>query len=279
MKVPFEGIKLRLLTSGLSPEDFLALAAGEKKELTVETAALHTLSGGGAFDVFAKGLLPYAEADSTALAGTLAYESNKLSMNINGAQAATVAKALSKRTRLGGSCTGSKLNAILGAISNCQRLATSAASAASAGTKLDTYFKSTSDSVKSTVSARLRAVAADCSGSSSATTTNCNDPYGSCTGSVLAYTLPAQKSIYYCDSFFSRIPALTSSCHAQDQATSVLHEETHADSVYNPGTVDYAYGYSAATTLSTSQALLNADSYALYANGKSAILTYILRRD
>lgn len=68
-KVPFEGIKIRLLTSGLSADDFVTLAAGETKELTVETAALHTLDDGGDFDVFAKGLLPFADADSTELAG------------------------------------------------------------------------------------------------------------------------------------------------------------------------------------------------------------------
>lgn len=38
---------------------------------------------------------------------------------------------------------------------------------------------------------------------------------------------------------------------------------------YSPGTEDNGYGYSAATALSSSAAVLNADSYALYANGKS----------
>jgi hypothetical protein len=46
-----------------------------------------------------------------------------------------------------------------------------------------------------------------------------------------------------------------------------LHEETHAPGVYSPGTEDNGYGYSAATSLSSYDAVLNADSYALYANG------------
>ena len=71
----------------------------------------------------------------------------------------------------------------------------------------------------------------------------------------------------YCPLFFSDLPGLTGSCHAQDQATTVLHEETHAPGVYSPGTEDNGYGYSAATSLSSSRAVLNADSYALYANG------------
>lgn len=60
---------------------------------------------------------------------------------------------------------------------------------------------------------------------------------------------------------------MTGTCHAQDQATTVLHEETHAPAVYSPGTEDNGYGYSAATALTSARAVLNADSYALYANG------------
>ena len=55
---------------------------------------------------------------------------------------------------------------------------------------------------------------------------------------------------------------------AQDQATTVLHEFAHAPGVYSPGTDDLGYGYAAATALTTAQALNNADSFALYANGE-----------
>ncbi|KAF2133668.1 neutral protease 2-like protein [Dothidotthia symphoricarpi CBS 119687] len=265
-KVPFEGIKVRLLTSGLSADDFLSLAAGETKELTVETAALHTLDAGGDFDIFAKGLLPFAEEGSTELAGSFNYESNKLAMSIDGAQAAQVAKALTKRTVIGSSCTGTRLSTVRTALSNCARLATSAATAATAGTKLTTYFKSTTTATRNTVAARLRAVSTDCGGTSSRTSTNCNDPYGGCASNVLAYTVPSANFITYCPIFFSDLPALSSTCHGQDQATTVLHEETHAPGVYSPGTDDLGYGYAAATRLSTANALNNADSFALYAN-------------
>jgi deuterolysin len=256
------------LTTGLSSEDFTSLAVGETKTVTVETAALHSLNEGGDFDVYAEGLIPYAEADSTELSGSYSYSSNKLTMTVDGAIAATVEKALAKRTVIGSSCTGTKLSTIRTALSNCQRLASSAASAASAGTKLSTYYKSTTTSTKNTVNARLTAVARDCGGTGSATTTNCNDPYGGCSSNVLAYTVPSANFITYCPLFFSALPALASSCHQQDQATTVLHEETHAPGVYSPGTDDLAYGYNAAIQLSTSQALNNADTYALYANGK-----------
>jgi deuterolysin len=266
-KVAFEGIRIRLLTSALSADDFVALGAGETKEITVETAALHAINEGGEFDVFAEGLIPFAKVDSTELVGSVPYESNKLSMSIDGAVAATVEKALAKRTVIGSSCTGTKLTAIRTALSNCARLATSAASAASAGTKLTTYFKTTATATRNTIVARLNAVSSDCGGTGSRTTTNCNDPYSGCSSNVLAYTVPSANFITYCPLFFSALPALTSSCHAQDQATTVLHEETHAPGVYSPGTQDNGYGYAAATALSANAALNNADSYALYANG------------
>lgn len=189
-------------------------------------------------------------------------------MSVDGAVAATVAKAITKRTTVGSSCTGTKLSAIKTALSNCQKQASAAASAASAGTKLDTYFKSTSSSTKDEVSKRLTAVATDCGSTSRTTSTNCNDPYNGCSSNVLAYTLPSQNFITYCDIFFNQLPAVASRCHGQDQATTVLHEETHAEGVYSPGTDDLGYGFAAASQLSTSRALNNADSYALYANGK-----------
>jgi deuterolysin len=256
------------LTSGLAAEDFVALKAGETKEVTVEAAALHSLTEGGDFEVFASGLIPFAEENSTELSGTLPYDSEKLTITVDGAQAAKVTKALdlSKRSSVKSSCTGSKLSAVRTALSNCNKLATSAASAAAAGTKLSTYFKSTAASTKNTVSARLTAVARDCGSTSSTTTTNCDDQYSGCSSNVLAYTVPSTSYITYCPIFFSELPAVASTCHAQDQATTVLHEETHANSVYSPGTDDLGYGYSAASRLTTQQALNNADSYALYAN-------------
>lgn len=42
----------------------------------------------------------------------------------------------------------------------------------------------------------------------------------------------------------------------------------HAPAVYSPYCQDNAYGYAAAMRLTTAQAVLNADSYALYANGE-----------
>jgi deuterolysin len=180
-------------------------------------------------------------------------------------------QSLSKRTAIQGDCSGTKLTAIRTALSNCNRLATAAATAATSGSAstFQTYFKTTASGTRSTVAARLRAVASDCASTTGGKTrTYCTDVYGGCASGVLAYTLPSNNYIAYCPLFFNQLPALTGSCHAQDQATTVLHEETHAPAVYSPGTQDNGYGYSAATSLTAARALANADSYALYANGK-----------
>jgi len=252
--------------------------AGETIETEVELAELYEMNENGAYSVLAAGAMPYAELNSTELKGdALSYSSNTISLDVDAAKAAAVPFAvdvIAKRTAVQSDCTGSKRSAVLTALSNCNRLATAAATAATSGSasKFNEYFKTTSSTTRSTVAARLRAVASDCASSTGgATRTYCTDIYGGCSSNVLAYTLPSYNYIVYCPLFFSDLPGLTAQCHAQDQATTALHEETHAPAVYSPGTQDNGYGYSAATALSSSRAVLNADSYALYANGKSRV--------
>jgi deuterolysin len=67
-----------------------------------------------------------------------------------------------------------------------------------------------------------------------------------------------------CPLFFSGLTALSRQCHAQDQATTVLHEMTHLTQV--KGTSDYGgYGYNFVRSLSASQNLNHADTYTLFA--------------
>ena len=82
----------------------------------------------------------------------------------------------------------------------------------------------------------------------------------------MAYTYPSRNTISNCNLYYETLPGLTNRCNDQDQATTTLHEFTHAPAVYNPNAVDYGYGYYAATSLDSEAAILNADSYALYAN-------------
>ncbi|KAL4999440.1 neutral protease 2 [Aspergillus recurvatus] len=267
-EVEFQGIKYRVQTSDLADEVLTSLAPGATFEDEFDIATTSDLSSGGPITIRSEGTVPLVTEKS--VTGSLPYTSNELTIDVDGAEAAkieTIGSTLSKRTRVA-SCSGSRATALQTALRNAASLATRAASAASqGGTTFRTFFKSDSASTRNTVAARLRAVASEASSTSSGSTTYyCSDAYGYCSSNVLAYTLPAYNIIANCDIYYSYLPALTSSCYAQDQATTTLHEFTHAPGVYSPGTEDFGYGYNAATALSTSQALNNADSYALFAN-------------
>jgi len=120
------------------------------------------------------------------------------------------------------------------------------------------------------VTARLKAVADECNSSTSGVTSyHCRDTYRGCTNSnVLAYTVPSQNYIVNCPLYFNALQPLAKRCHQQDQATTTLHEMTHAPKVFIPGTDDKGYGYAAASKLDSTQALNNADTYALFTNGE-----------
>ncbi|KAI0121180.1 deuterolysin metalloprotease [Xylariales sp. AK1849] len=263
--VPFAGIRLRVTNAGFTEDAFQTIAAGETVESLFDAGELHDLSAGGDFSLVSSGVLSYAEANSTEIAGAVPFSSNSVSATVNGVEARDVQMAfISKRTKVQSDCTGAKLTAQDKAISNCAALAKAAASAATSNTaKVVEYFKSSSAS--STLVTVFNKVASECGSTSSGVSKQyCTDVYSSCSSNVLAYTLPSGSYMVSCPLYFNDLPALTKTCHAQDQATTTLHEVTHLTQI--KGTQDLGYGYSAATKLSASQALNNADSYALFAN-------------
>jgi deuterolysin len=247
----FAGIFQRLSYDNPAPESFRAIHAGETLAIEVELAELYDMNVDGPYDISTAGRMYYAEA----------FKAQMHSKAVD---------KIAKRTELQSDCTNDRLAAIQTALGNCQMLATNAAADAASNetSRFNEYFKTTDQSTRDTVAERLQAVAADCNTTASGPTrTYCTDVYSGCASNVLAYTLPAYNYIAYCPLFFDNLPALTNTCHNQDQATTVLHEETHAPDVYAPGTLDNAYGYDAAMDLSTDGAVNNADTYALYANG------------
>jgi deuterolysin len=264
-KVSFQGIKLRLMTSNLAEEAFQVIAAGETVEAEFDIGKVHDLKAGGDFDVVAAGSISVAAVDSTELSGAVSYSSNTVSTKVDGKAAAAVRRNW-KRTAIQSDCTSSKRTAAVKAEANCATLARAASAAARTNTaKVQEYFKSTSSSTISTIQAVLNRAATECGSTTSGNSKSyCTDQYQDCSSNVLAYTIPSLSIIVDCPIYFSALPALTKSCHAQDQATTTLHESTHLSQV--GGTDDLGYGYAAATKLSTANALNNADSYALFAN-------------
>lgn len=270
----------------MNEEAFTFLAAGQSLEFSVDIAADHSLDAGGVYSVFAQGAIPYAAANTTTLVGAAQVESDTLDMEVDGVEASKVLKSIvDKRSAVQSDCTGSQRTATVNALANCATLARTAASNAQSSSgsnpyvamlltsrlkdvaltkpRFLTYFDTSSNS--GTVTSCLNAIATECSSSTSGTTrTYCTDVYRACASNVLAYTVPSLSIIVNCPLYFSYLPALSRTCHAQDQATTTLHEVAHS----NCGADDLAYGYSASVALSSSNSPRNADNYALYANGK-----------
>lgn len=273
-RVAFDGIRVRVQTTGLAEDSFRTIAPGEAVEARWDPAEVHDLSAGGTFELVAEGSFLTADLGGTEITGALAYGSNTLAAAVgDGAAAAAVRRAFheeARRSAVQSDCTGAKRTATVAALSSCRALAAQASTAASSGAaaKVAEYFKSSTAATRSSVAAVFARVAGECGSSTSgASDTYCSDVYSSCRANVLAYTLPSRSYVVNCNLYFTALSALSSSCHAQDQATTTLHEMTHLSQV--AGTDDLGYGYSAATSLSSSQALNNADSYALFANGGS----------
>lgn len=269
-RVAFDGVRFQVATQGLTEDVFQSVGAGETIEVEFDTAETHDLSSGGAYDILAQGAFSYAEEGSTELIGAVPFVSNTISTEIDGAQAKTVHTSFhekTKRTAVQSDCSGTRGTATRNAISNCRTLAQRAQQSASSGSasKFQEYFKTTSSSTRSTVAAVFGRVASECgSTTSGASRYYCSDVLGACSSGVLAYTQPSASIMVNCPLFFSGLPASSSTCHAQDQRTTILHEMTHLSQV--AGTDDFGgYGYNFVRSLSASQNLNHADTYTLYA--------------
>jgi deuterolysin len=80
-------------------EAFQVIPAGQAVEVSFDAAELHDLANSGAYDFVANGVLSYAAADSTEIAGVVPYVSNTVTANVDGAEAAKSRAAfMNKRT-------------------------------------------------------------------------------------------------------------------------------------------------------------------------------------
>lgn len=167
-------------------------------------------------------------------------------------------------------CTGTRLTATRNSLTACRQLAAAASSAAASGAaaKVTEYFKSSTTATRSSVSAVFARVAAECGASPSGGVSRqyCSDVYGACSNGVLAYTLPSQSYMVNCPLYFSDLSALSRTCHAQDQATTTLHETTHLTQIAGTTDQNGCYGYSCVRSLTAAQNLRHADTFALFAN-------------
>jgi deuterolysin len=263
------GINFNYDTANAADDVFMVLAPGASTDTVVDVAALYAIEG-GVYTVSATDVIEYAAMNSTVIEGVIPYESNELEIEITADEIAKHDYAvvpLEKRTVVS-QCSGSQSTALRAAIDYTVGLAGNAATAAQSGSssKFQEYFRTTASGTRSNVASRFRAVAQEASSQTSGNTRYfCGDALGACRQGVIAYTQPASNIIANCDIFY-QLPAVSRGCGDQSQASTVLHEFTHAPGIFPPSTQDFAYGYSASTRLSASQAVNNADNYALYAD-------------
>ncbi|OLN87408.1 Neutral protease 2-like protein 3 [Colletotrichum chlorophyti] len=270
--VPFDGVRLRLAPQKfITDASFKTLKAGQTVNIELDFAQMHDLGKNTTFEVFASGGIPYANAGSTKISGVINYSSNTLSVkDVDSAKAAFTRLSFHneiKRTIVQADCTGKNLTAVMAALINCQKMARAAANTAMTDDKrMQEYFKVSTPEAKQVVFNTFSRVASECSRRDRGVSKQyCSDVYASCSPGVLAYTVPALKYMVNCPLYFSALPGLTKTCHAQDQATTTLHEMTHLLQV--KGTLDYGiYGYDAIKTLKSAENLNHADTYCLFAN-------------
>ncbi|KAL1955650.1 hypothetical protein VTO42DRAFT_8195 [Malbranchea cinnamomea] len=286
-EVLFKGIQPRYDLTHLTPKNFASLAPGSNITSEFDIADTLDLSPGGNYTISSQGVfLVGRDTNSSSITGVAPYKSNTIKVSIDAASIANRTRSrllshsfttLAPRTQLDSdSCTGTQEGeALQTALQNTVSLSLRAARAARYGDqrRFEEYFRTTSESVRQDVSSRFLAIAVEASSSSSSssspsrssTTYFCTDPLGYCNSNTLAYAIPSRSVIVNCPLYY-RLPDLTTRCHGQDQATTTLHELTHAERVYSPHTVDHAYGYEASRALDAEEAVLNADTYALFAN-------------
>ncbi len=276
----FHGIKLRMGTTGFHADDFTALSPGESKEVVVDLAEIYGLDKSGVYDVMASGRFRVADADSTELirGGGVRFASNSVSINVDGAKAGQVTKAihanLEARSKIASDCTASQTTTVKDGIARCKSQANAAADAATNGSasKFKEYFKSTADKDRKYVASRFKAVAKECGATDGGVlTVHCKDIYKYCRSNDFAYTVSEDDAVVWCSEYYASSTE-TGTCHGDDKTGTTIHEFTHASSVFSPATDDYAYGYDDCVALDRAKALENADTYEYYANGKLLVL-------
>ncbi|WEW61665.1 ammonium permease mep3 [Emydomyces testavorans] len=266
--VPFNGMFRFYDMSDLPEDAFKTLAPGASAETTFDIAETSDLSAGGSYTISSNGVIPFVEGNGTAPTGAMMYSANELKLEVDGKMAASVAQSipeLEKRTRIDQRCPQNYRGILERGLQTAAGYANRASQAASQGTKFQEFFKTMDNRARQSASARYRAIAGECGSTSNGRTTYyCDDRFNGCQQGVIAYTIPARSVVVSCPAYW-RLPARVNQGLAPDHGYVIVHEFTHATSIYSPGTQDHAYGYENCRRLNSQQSLSNADNYSLYA--------------
>ncbi|GKT40660.1 neutral protease 2 [Colletotrichum spaethianum] len=270
-QLPFDGVRLRIAPQNLQTDaSFQTIRRGQTVEIKFDFGEMHDLGDAGVLQLAVSGGIPYAKEGTTEIIGSIPINSNTLTVkDVDAKKAALTRMAFHqsiKRTLVQADCKGDQNKTVNTALITCARLARQAANATKDDARMKEYFKDASQAVKTNVTDVFNKVAKECNSRSRGVSMQyCSDMYKSCSPGVLAYTVPALNYMVNCPLYFTALPPLSTNCHAQDQASTTLHEMTHL--IQMKGTLDYGvYGYDAMKTLVAAQNQNHADTYCLFAN-------------
>lgn len=261
-KVPFIGVKMSVDLEALDDSAFVTIPAGETFSITHKVGKLYDFSkvGAGSFTFEPRINFFKAEsADNSRTFDVVTVDKNTVTVEVTDDVSREVEK-VEKRAR--NICTNSsRASQITSSVSESRTLAQAASSYISSRGTSDTLYRAYwGTNTASRISGVFNAVANE---NSSSRTLDCTDPYGACSGGVIAYTLIATTNIYFCSIFFNQV-SLSALCSGSTTVAArntrggtTLHELTHAVS----NTDDVTYGCSADQGLSVSQKAINADNY------------------
>ncbi|KAJ2915629.1 hypothetical protein MD484_g4804, partial [Candolleomyces efflorescens] len=265
--VAFTGVKVSVSLSDVDDSSFATVEPGQSVTATHNLASLYNFESAGTGSFTFTPLADFVKVDDTArfVEGGQGYArvadvtSNTLTIEITGDVSKRELHLLEKRAR-NACATTSRASFISSSYTEAKALASGGVSYINSRGASDSLYRAYwGANPTSRVISVLNGVANE---NSASRTLNCNDPYGACTGGVIAYTVIATTNIYFCNIFFNEVPS-TSLCSGTTVASrnvrggTTLHEITHAVS----NTDDVTYGCAADQALSDSRKIVNADNY------------------
>lgn len=216
--------------------------------------------------------MSFAEQNATAVSASMSYESNQLTIDVDGAlvPSPTDVDGPRAQSKIDRSCAKHMFTDLQQGLQRCAFLSFLGASnsAPNPPRKFVDYFRGVK--YRGQIRNRFLAAGKECeSPHHGVATIHCNDIVNVCDRNtrLLAYVIMDNSArMIMCNSFFHDIPAKSRGCRELDRGSVLLHEMCHIAQVYNPPCRDYTYEYKKFKRLSQEQSFLNANSYALFAD-------------
>jgi deuterolysin len=273
--LPFFGTHIEIDPKALQDSSFRSLLPSATIDVHFDVAYVYDLSAGGIVELVSRGTLLYATSGSV-VTGSIPFESNILTVNIDGSEAAAtreahIANVWNPEFILQGGCTQGQHDLLDKVRALCENRAYSAWKASLPGTgnhaKILEFFKDDTEAIRKKLNEGFLTMGLECTSMNEGVTKMyCNDQ-GDCPAGVLATTVWAgnELNLKYCPMWFNSYYQIDHpGCHEGDKTKTMTHELAHA--LFSVG--DVKYGYDNFVLLNSTENLNNADTYAFFAKGK-----------